>query len=92
VLPDVEDGFVRYTEKMLTAADSGQLVFDPEQRHALHSLANTLAETIIPTTLQRGEGVIFDQRAWAHGRLALGAGQESIPHAQRRLLLQCYVY
>lgn len=88
-------GFIRFTAKMLATrpplAHEGIDPIQPRHLAALAALADRLAATATVTTLRRGEAVFFDQRAWVHGRQALGPDQQTVPAGQRRVLIQSYV-
>lgn len=81
-----DTGFVRFTAKML--AEPGL-----EQGHtaAASELAGQLIAGQASYTLQRGDLLIVDQHRCVHGREPLAAGQEKVPPAERRLLLQLFL-
>lgn len=81
-----DDGFVRFTAKMLTEPG-----LDEEHADAARELADHLIEGQVSLTLQRGDVLIVNQHRFMHGREPLGAGQEDVPPPDRRLLLQLFL-
>lgn len=79
-------GFVRFTAKML--AEPG---LKEAHASAARELADQLIKGQISFTLQRGDFLIVNQHRWVHGREPLGAGQQDVPPAARRLLLQLFL-
>jgi hypothetical protein len=79
-------GFVRFTAKMLTEPG-----LDDAHAGAARELAGHLAEGQVSLMLERGDVLIVNQHRVMHGREPLGAGQESVPPADRRLLLQLFL-
>lgn len=77
------DGFVRFTAKMLKRSDLGRAHAD-----AARELAEELVRGQVSFMLQPGDYLIVNQRRFLHGRQALHDGQETVPVAERRLLLQ----
>ena len=82
----VDAGFVRFTAKML--AEPG---LDEAHASAARELAGHLTGGQISLMLQRGDVLIVNQHRFMHGREPLGAGQEAVPSADRRLLLQLFL-
>lgn len=80
---DPGEGFVRFTAKMLARSD-----LSPAHAEAARELAAELVRGQVSFTLQRGDYLIVNQRRFLHGREALHDGQETVPFADRRLLLQ----
>jgi hypothetical protein len=79
-------GFVRFTAKMLTEPELGEA-----HASAARELAGHLTGGQVSLMLQRGDLLIVDQHRYLHGREPLGAGQEAVPAADRRLLLQLFL-
>lgn len=79
-------GFVRFTAKMLERSELGQAHAD-----AVRELAEELVRGQVSFMLQPGDYLIVNQRRFLHGREALNSGQESVPVADRRLLLQLFL-
>lgn len=79
-------GFVRFTAKMLERSQLGQSHAD-----AARQLAAELVRGQVSFMLQPGDYLIVNQRRFLHGRKALHSGQETIPVADRRLLLQLFL-
>jgi hypothetical protein len=79
-------GFVRFTAKML--AEPGL-----EETHAgaARELAGQLVAGQASFTLRHGDLLIVNQHRCLHGREPLGAGQEDVQPAARRLLLQLFL-
>jgi hypothetical protein len=77
------EGFVRFTGKMLERSQLGQVYAD-----AASELAEELVRGQVSFMLQAGDYLIVNQRRFLHGREALRSGQENVPVADRRLLLQ----
>ncbi|MEU6258639.1 TauD/TfdA family dioxygenase [Streptomyces sp. NPDC047043] len=82
-----EEGFVRFTAKMLKRSELGQAHAD-----AARELAEELVRGQISFMLQPGDYLIVNQRRFLHGREALHRGQETAPAADRRLLLQLFLH
>ncbi|MEV0254763.1 TauD/TfdA family dioxygenase [Streptomyces sp. NPDC050732] len=80
------EGFVRFTGKMLQRSQLGQAHAD-----AASQLAEELVRGQVSFMLQPGDYLIVDQRRFLHGREALHSGQETVPVADRRLLLQLFL-
>ncbi|MFD8351721.1 TauD/TfdA family dioxygenase [Streptomyces coelicoflavus] len=83
---DPGTGFVRFTAKMLAKSDLGEAHAD-----AARELAEELVRGQISFMLQPGDYLIVNQRRFLHGREALRRGQETVPAADRRLLLQLFL-
>jgi hypothetical protein len=81
-----DTGFVRFTAKMLTEPG-----LDQEHASAAGELAGHLTGGQHSLMLQRGDILIVNQHRYMHGREPLSAGQEAIPPADRRLLLQLFL-
>lgn len=79
-------GFVRFTGKMLAGPG-----LEEAHASAARELVDHLAAGQISFTLQRGDLLIVNQHRCVHGREPLGAGQEHVPPAARRLLLQVFL-
>jgi hypothetical protein len=79
-------GFVRFTAKMLTEPG-----LDDAHAGAARELAGHLTGGQTCFMLQRGDVLIVNQHRFMHGREPLGAGQEAVPPADRRLLLQLFL-
>lgn len=79
-------GFVRFTAKMI--AEPG---LEEAHASAARDLADQLLGGQITFILQRGDLLIVNQHRYVHGREPLGAGQEDVPPAARRLLLQLFL-
>lgn len=80
------EGFVRFTAKMLERSELGQAHAD-----AAREFAEELVRGQVSFMLQPGDYLIVNQRRFLHGREALRSGQETIPAAGRRLLLQLFL-
>ncbi|MFI1727396.1 TauD/TfdA family dioxygenase [Streptomyces sp. NPDC020489] len=80
------EGFVRFTAKMLERSQLGQAHAD-----AARELAEELVRGQVCFMLQSGDYLIVNQRRFLHGRQALHGGQETVPVADRRLLLQLFL-
>ncbi|MEU6839230.1 TauD/TfdA family dioxygenase [Streptomyces rubiginosohelvolus] len=80
------EGFVRFTAKMLKRSPLGQAHTD-----AAKELARELVCGQVSFMLQAGDYLIVNQRRYLHGREALHSGQEAVPVADRRLLLQLFL-
>ncbi|MEU7093057.1 TauD/TfdA family dioxygenase [Kitasatospora aureofaciens] len=80
------EGFVRFTAKMLERSELGQAHAD-----AARELAEELVRGQVSFMLQPGDYLIVNQRRFLHGREALHNGQETVPVADRRLLLQLFL-
>ncbi|MGA4960423.1 TauD/TfdA family dioxygenase [Streptomyces lavendulocolor] len=80
------DGFVRFTAKMLERSQLGQA-----HANAVKELAEELVRGQVSFMLQPGDYLIVNQRRFLHGREALHSGQETVPVADRRLLLQLFL-
>ncbi|MFC4016281.1 TauD/TfdA family dioxygenase [Nonomuraea purpurea] len=83
---DPGEGFVRFTAKMLERSELGQAHAD-----AARELAEELVRGQVSFMLQPGDYLIVNQRRFLHGREALRSGQETVPVADRRLLLQMFL-
>ncbi|MFE2270730.1 TauD/TfdA family dioxygenase [Streptomyces lavendulae] len=83
---DPGEGFVRFTAKMLERSELGRGHAD-----AAGALAEELVKGQVSFTLQTGDYLIVNQRRFLHGREALQSGQENVPAAHRRLLLQLFL-
>lgn len=79
-------GFVRFTAKMLKRSELGQAHAD-----AARELAEELVRGQVSFMLQPGDYLIVNQRRFLHGREALHPSQQSVPVANRRLLLQLFL-
>ncbi|WP_431777063.1 TauD/TfdA family dioxygenase [Streptomyces cucumeris] len=79
-------GFVRFTAKMLERSQLGQAHTD-----AARELDEELVRGQVSFMLQPGDFLIVNQRRFLHGRQALHSGQETVPVADRRLLLQLFL-
>ncbi|MFE5970294.1 TauD/TfdA family dioxygenase [Streptomyces sp. NPDC056463] len=79
-------GFVRFTAKMLERSELSQAHAD-----AARELAEELVRGQVSFMLQPGDYLIVNQRRCLHGREALRSGQETVPVADRRLLLQLFL-
>ncbi|MER6230987.1 TauD/TfdA family dioxygenase [Streptomyces sp. NPDC001616] len=84
--PDAGAGFVRFTAKMLERSELGQA-----HAQAARELAEELVRGQVSFMLQPGDYLIVNQRRFLHGREALNSGQETVPVADRRLLLQLFL-
>lgn len=82
----VDAGFVRFTAKMLTEPG-----LDEAHASAARELAEHLVAGQVSFMLQRGDVLIVNQHRFMHGREPLGAGQEAVLPADRRLLLQLFL-
>lgn len=80
------EGFVRFTAKMLQRSPLGHAHAD-----AAKELAAELVRGQLSFMLQAGDYLIVNQRRYLHGREALHNGQETVPVADRRLLLQMFL-
>ncbi|MFF2721979.1 TauD/TfdA family dioxygenase [Streptomyces sp. NPDC058011] len=80
------EGFVRFTAKMLTRSLLGKAYAD-----AARELARELVRGQVSLMLQAGDYLMVNQRRYLHGREALRSGQEAVPVADRRLLLQLFL-
>ncbi|MEU3724956.1 TauD/TfdA family dioxygenase [Streptomyces sp. NPDC031705] len=83
---DPGEGFVRFTAKMLQRSELRQ-----EHADAARALAEELVQGQVSFMLQAGDYLIVNQRRFLHGREALHSGQEQVPAAHRRLLLQLFL-
>jgi hypothetical protein len=81
-----DTGFVRFTAKMVTEPG-----LDKAHASAARELAGHLTEGQHSLMLQRGDILIVNQHRYLHGREPLSAGQEAVPPADRRLLLQLFL-
>ncbi|MFJ6101822.1 TauD/TfdA family dioxygenase [Streptomyces sp. NPDC092359] len=81
-----DHGFIRFTAKMLSRSD-----LEPKHAEAARELAGELVRGQVSFMLQPGDYLIVDQRRFLHGREALHPGQETVPVADRRLLLQLFL-
>ncbi|MFJ5875354.1 TauD/TfdA family dioxygenase [Streptomyces sp. NPDC093088] len=80
------EGFVRFTAKMLERSELGQAHVD-----AARELVEELVRGQVSFMLRAGDYLIVNQRRFLHGREALQNGQETVPVADRRLLLQLFL-
>jgi Taurine catabolism dioxygenase TauD, TfdA family len=78
-------GRYRWTGRLLESMNS-QTVTD-----ALNEASRLLQRSSTWALLPAGGTLIIDQARIAHGRSALGLGQENIPEHHRRLLVQCFL-
>ncbi|MCF6475159.1 TauD/TfdA family dioxygenase [Nonomuraea sp. MG754425] len=83
---DPDGEFVRFTAKMLVRSELGQA-----HAEAARELAEELVRGQVSFMLRPGDYLIVNQRRFFHGREALHSGQETIPVADRRLLLQMFL-
>ncbi|MEW2302143.1 TauD/TfdA family dioxygenase [Streptomyces sp. NPDC006655] len=83
---DPDKGFVRFTAKMLKRSELGEA-----HAAAARELAEELVRGQISFMLQPGDYLIVNQRRFLHGREALHSGQDTVPVADRRLLLQLFL-
>jgi len=81
-----DSGFVRFTGKMLADPGLGEA-----HAGAARELIGELVGGQVSFMLQRGDLLIVNQHRYMHGREPLGANQESVPPAARRLLLQVFL-
>ncbi|MFD7505407.1 TauD/TfdA family dioxygenase [Streptomyces sp. NPDC059850] len=87
---------IRFTSKMQPHLRQGQLV-NAEQdtvpyiAQAFDRLVTAAYKHRTTVRLAPGQLLVFDQWRYAHGRMPLGPGQETLPAKQRRLLKQSYV-
>ncbi|MFE4631156.1 Fe(II)-2OG oxygenase family protein [Streptomyces mirabilis] len=79
-------GFVRFTAKMLKRSELGEAHAD-----AARELAEELVRGQVSFMFQPGDYLIVNQRRFLHGREALHSGPETVPVADRRLLLQLFL-
>lgn len=79
-------GFVRFTAKMLERSELSRAHAD-----AARELADELVRGQVSFMLQPGDYLIVNQRRFLHGREALQSGQQDVPVAARRLLLQLFL-
>ncbi|UWE12851.1 TauD/TfdA family dioxygenase [Actinacidiphila bryophytorum] len=88
ILAGAEPGeeFVRFTAKMLERSQLGRAHAD-----AARELARELVGGQVSFMLQAGDYLVVNQRRFLHGREALGCGQDAVPVADRRLLLQMFL-
>ena len=95
--PVLDGPWTRFSAKMIPHVQDDDAVLTPEGR-ALHAPLRAALQALYEALRARqrvwwlapADLVVFDQRAWAHGRLALGPGQADLPAEQRRLLWQAY--
>ncbi|WP_327303008.1 TauD/TfdA family dioxygenase [Streptomyces sp. NBC_01298] len=80
------EGFVRFTAKMLERSQLSLAHAD-----AARELAEELVRGQVSFMLQPGDYLIVNQRRFLHGREALHSGQEAVPVADRRMLLQLFL-
>ncbi|MER5866656.1 TauD/TfdA family dioxygenase [Kitasatospora sp. NPDC002040] len=80
------EGFVRFTAKMLERSRLGT-----EHAAAARELAEELVRGQVRYMLEAGDYLIVNQQRFLHGREALQSGQENVPEAERRLLLQLFL-
>lgn len=83
---DRGQGFVRFTAKMLERSELSKAHAD-----AARELAEELVRGQVSFMLQAGDYLIVNQRCFLHGREPLHNGQETVPAAERRLLLQLFL-
>ncbi|MFF0478412.1 TauD/TfdA family dioxygenase [Streptomyces sp. NPDC004284] len=83
---DPGEGFVRFTGKMLKRSQLGQAYAD-----AARELAAELVRGQVSFMLEPGDHLTVNQHRFLHGREALHSGQETVPVADRRLLLQLFL-
>ncbi|MFD8733470.1 TauD/TfdA family dioxygenase [Streptomyces sp. NPDC059618] len=83
---DPGEGFVRFTAKMLDRSELSQA-----HAESAKELAEELVQGQVSFMLQPGDYLVVNQRRFLHGRKALHSGQETIPAAHRRLLLQLFL-
>lgn len=81
-----DEGFIRFTAKMLSRSELSQA-----HAEAARELAEELVRGQVSFMLQPGDYLIVNQRRFLHGREALHSGQETVPVADRRLLLQLFL-
>lgn len=81
-----DSGFVRFTGKMLADPGLGEA-----HAGAARELIGELVGGQVSFILQRGDLLIVNQHRCMHGREPLGANQEGIPPAARRLLFQVFL-
>ncbi|MER6218770.1 TauD/TfdA family dioxygenase [Streptomyces sp. NPDC001674] len=79
-------GFVRFTAKMLERSQLSEA-----HAAAARELAEQLVWGQVSFMLEAGDYLIVNQRRFLHGREALQNGQETVPVADRRLLLQLFL-
>ncbi|WP_407841386.1 TauD/TfdA family dioxygenase [Streptomyces sp. DSM 116496] len=79
-------GFVRFTAKMLKRSELSRA-----HAEAARELAEELVRGQVSFMLQPGDYLIVNQRRLLHGREALHSGQQAVPVADRRLLLQLFL-
>ncbi|GAA1042241.1 hypothetical protein GCM10009566_43030 [Streptomyces murinus] len=79
-------GFVRFSAKMLERSK-----LCPEHAEAARELADELVRGQVSFMLQPGDYLVVNQRRFLHGREALHSGQETVPVADRRLLIQLFL-
>ncbi|MEV4115976.1 hypothetical protein [Nonomuraea sp. NPDC049695] len=72
-------------------ADHGRPSRCPRADHLAGELAEELVWGQVSFMLQSGDYLIVNQRRFLHGREALHSGQEAVPVADRRLLLQMFL-
>ncbi|MET8695300.1 TauD/TfdA family dioxygenase [Streptomyces bauhiniae] len=83
---DPDGGFVRFTAKMLSRSDLSRAHADAARR-----LAEELVQGQVSFMLQPGDYLMVNQRRFLHGREPLHSGQNTVPAADRRLLLQLFL-
>ncbi|MFJ9379262.1 TauD/TfdA family dioxygenase [Streptomyces sp. NPDC101455] len=96
VLPARIDGGepIRFTTKMRPHLDRGELIHaeqPPVTAAAFGRFVDAVFACRSTVRLQPGHLLVFDQHRYAHGRMPLGEGQETIDGDERRLLKQTYV-
>jgi hypothetical protein len=81
----LSEGWIRYSAKMLFNM--------PESPHkkALERMEKALIANQEQILLAPGQAILMNQRIVAHGRFPLGASQETVDPAKRRLLHQLYL-
>jgi|SRR5215831_4224438 len=103
MFPMLESGntqVARFTSKMLQHfenEDSIRFVYadaDPDVSHRAHEALCAFRDILVQQTvswpLAAGDLLIFNQRRIAHGRAALGPGQQAVPPGLRRHFSQIY--
>ncbi|AWZ03553.1 MULTISPECIES: TauD/TfdA family dioxygenase [unclassified Streptomyces] len=89
------EGPVRFTAKMQPHLERGELLAnDADQRRIADAFGRLVAcveHQRIAVRLLPGQLLVFDQHRYAHGRMPLGLGQETVAPDERRLLQQTYV-
>ncbi|WP_413100885.1 TauD/TfdA family dioxygenase [Streptomyces sp. Inha503] len=98
ILPEQIDNStpIRFTSKMQPHLRQGQLMNASEGTlpyiiRAFDRLVTAAYKHRTTVRLAPGQLLVFDQWRYAHGRMPLGRGQETVPEDRRRLLKQGYV-